>query len=111
MDPRTLLYAVRIRLPNPDGSMRAGMLARLKLIIERRRDAILVPERATFTEGGADYVMVVHGGVAKKRRLALGQTDGSSVEALQGLEAGESVVVQGQEFVGDGDPVIAIEAP
>jgi HlyD family secretion protein len=111
MDPRTLLYAVRIRLPNPDGSMRAGMLARLKLIIERRRDAILVPERATFTEGGADYVMVVHGGVAKKRRLALGQTDGSSVEALQGLEAGEFVVVQGQEFVGDGDPVIAIEAP
>ncbi len=121
-DPRSMLYAVRLLVPNPDGRLRGGMLARLRVPIETKLGALLVPERATFSENGADYVMVAVSspetagaarlGKAAKRLVKLGESDGSSVEALEGLSEGELVITAGQEFLGDGDPVaIAPEAP
>ena len=58
-DPRSMLYEVRLLVPNRDGRLRGGMLARLRVPLETRRGALLVPERATFSENGADYVLVV----------------------------------------------------
>jgi HlyD family secretion protein len=111
-DPRTMLYAVRILVPNPRGLLKGGMLARVRVPLETRRAALLVPERATFSENGGDYVLVVRleaagasSGLASKRRLSLGESDGSSVEVVEGLAEGELVVTAGQEFLGDGDRV------
>jgi multidrug efflux pump subunit AcrA (membrane-fusion protein) len=83
-----------------------------------------VPERATFSENGADYVFVatldrdavpagggardaraVRDGTASKRLVRLGESDGSSVEALEGLAEGDLVITAGQEFLGDGDRI------
>ncbi len=104
-DPRSMLFAVRILVPNPDGRLRGGMLARLKVPLETRLGALLVPERATFSENGGDYVLVARDGIASKRRVTLGQSDGASVEAIEGLAEGELVITAGQEFLGDGDKV------
>ncbi len=54
-----MLYEVRLLVPNRDGRLRGGMLARLRVPLETKRGALLVPERATFSENGADYVLVV----------------------------------------------------
>ena len=104
-DPRSMLFAVRLLVPNPDGRLRGGMLARLQVPQETKRGALLVPERATFSENGADYVLVAKDGVATKRRLTLGESDGSLVEAIGGVAEGEQVITAGQEFLGDGDKV------
>jgi multidrug efflux pump subunit AcrA (membrane-fusion protein) len=108
-DPRTLLYMVRIGIPNGDGSIRPGMLAKIRFPIEVHRSALLVPERAAFTENGLDYVMIAIGGKAEKRRLVLGESDGSLVEVREGLEEGALVVTAGQEFLADGDNLIVKE--
>jgi RND family efflux transporter MFP subunit len=111
-DPRSMLYQVRILIPNADGALQGGMLARVRIPVETRRGALLVPERSTFSENGADYVLVValdssggKEGSVSRRRVTLGESDGSSVEALDGLSQGELVVTAGQEFLGDGDRV------
>lgn len=107
-DPRTLLYAVRVSISNADGAIRPGMLAKIRFPIEQRRQALLVPERSTFTENGIDYLFVVGtGGVARRVQVTLGESDGSSVEVLSGLEAGTTVITAGQEFLADGDAVNA----
>ncbi len=110
-DPRTMQYSVKVRVANPDGALKSGMLARLRVPLETRKGAILVPERSTFSENGNDYVFVVAqaegtGQVARKRLVTLGETDGSSVEVTSGLAQGELVVTAGQEFLDDGDRVI-----
>jgi HlyD family secretion protein len=102
-DPRSMLYTVRLLVPNSEGRLRGGMLARLRVPVETRHAAILVPEQATFSENGGDYVFVVREGAATRRRLNLGESDGSSVEVLDGLAEGELVVTAGQEFLGEGD--------
>ncbi len=108
-DPRTMLYTVRVAISNADGAIRPGMLAKIRFPIEARRQALLIPERATFTENGLDYVIVGEGGVARRRQVTLGESDGSSVEIRGGLEAGTLVVTAGQEFLADGDSMVAVE--
>jgi RND family efflux transporter MFP subunit len=114
-DPRSMLYTVRLIVPNPDGRLRGGMLARVRVPLETRRGALLVPERATFSENGGDYVFVVSSGpaagaekgegIASRRLVKLGESDGSHVEVIEGLAEGELVITAGQEFLGDGDRV------
>jgi HlyD family secretion protein len=109
IDPRSLLYAVRVRVPNPDGALKGGMIARLSLPLETRRGAIVAPEQAVFSENGGDYAFVaVSDGQsykAEKRLLSLGETDGESVEIKDGLSPGDLVVVEGKEFIGAGDRI------
>lgn len=104
-DPRTMLYALRLLVPNPDGRLKGGMLARVRVPLETRRAALLAPERSTFSENGSDFVMVAKDGTVARRRVSLGESDGASVEILDGLAEGELVVTAGQEFLGDGDRV------
>ena len=109
-DPRSLLYAVKVRVPNSGGLIKGGMIARIRVPLETRRGAILVPELAVFSENGGDYAFVAAADAqgkyrAEKRLLKLGESDGESVEILEGLSAGELVVVEGKEFIGPGDAI------
>jgi HlyD family secretion protein len=115
-DPRSLLYLVKVRVQNPDGRIKGGMIAKLRLPLETHRGAVVLPERGIFSENGGDYAFVAvpeAGGAegskaayrAEKRALKLGETDGTYIEALEGLEPGELVVVEGKEFIGSGDPI------
>ena len=105
VDPRTLLFPVRVALDNADGSIRPGMLARIRFPVEQRREALLIPERSHFTEDGLDYVMVAKDGRAHKAQIVLGESDGSQVEVLSGLSAGDEIITAGQEFLSDGDMI------
>jgi RND family efflux transporter MFP subunit len=110
-DPRSLLYAVKVRLPNADGAIKGGMIARLRVPLESKRGAIVAPERAVFSENGGDYAFVAaavgaQGGYkATKRLLKLGESDGESVEILEGLAPGDLVVSEGKEFIAEGDAI------
>jgi RND family efflux transporter MFP subunit len=109
-DPRGQLYSVRVRIQNPKGSIKGGMIAKLKLPLEARPGAVVAPEKALFSESGSDYAFVAakkpNGSYkAEKRELRLGESDGESVEILEGLSPGELVVVSGKELIADGDPL------
>ena len=109
-DPRSLLYAVKVRVPNGSGSIKGGMIARLRVPLETRRGAILVPELAVFSENGSDYCFAAIADAqgkykADKRLLRLGESDGESVEILEGLSPGENVVIEGKEFIVSGDAI------
>jgi RND family efflux transporter MFP subunit len=109
-DPQGQLYSVRVRIPNAKGSIKGGMIAKLKLPLEARPGAVVAPEQALFSESGGDYAFVAakkpDGSYkAERRSLRLGESDGESVEILEGLTPGELVVVSGKELIADGDPL------
>jgi RND family efflux transporter MFP subunit len=119
-DDRSLLYAVRVRVPNGGGALKGGMTARLRVPLETKRGAVLVPERAIFSENGGDYVFVaaVVGDAsagakvayrADRRLVRLGESDGENVEALEGISPGDLVVVEGKELVAEGDAIRVAE--
>ncbi len=109
VNPRTGTSQTEIRLSNRDGKLKAGMFARVKVITEVHRDAILMPLTATLTEvlpgrgiRVETTVFVANGDVAEEREVVLGLTGPTHYEVLEGLEPGEQVVVLGQNLLSDG---------
>jgi hypothetical protein len=64
-----------------------------------------VPAAAVVREGGETAVFVVSDGKAHRRPVQTGLTDGTNVELMSGISAGDRVIVDGQAGLPDGAPV------
>lgn len=109
VDPVTRAIAVRAELPNADGLLKPGMY----MMVVLRGDtapALLVPEAALVPERGVDYVFVVSGGRATKRKVTIGRRRPGKIEITAGLGAGERVIVEGTQKVRDGTAVREVAA-
>jgi len=109
VDPVTRAIAARAELPNQDGLLKPGMFMSVVL----RGDAVsalMVPEAALVPERGVDYLFVVSGGKASRRKVAIGRRRPGQVEITAGLRAGERVIVEGTQKVRDGAVVREVAA-
>ncbi|MGY6519495.1 MAG: efflux RND transporter periplasmic adaptor subunit [Lysobacteraceae bacterium] len=107
IDPVSRAFQVRAEIPNPDGRLRAGLLMSVRLD-SREREAVVVPEEAIHSRGRQHHVLVVPDGdegELARRAVELGTRHDGRVEILDGLSAGERVVVHGGLRLGDGDRV------
>lgn len=107
---------VRARLLNTSGNLRAGMYARARVVFEVRERALVVPEEALVPLGDKQYLFkVVEGAdgvrVAKRLEARIGHRVPGKVEVLEGVAAGDVVVVAGQARLlrGDSLPVQIVD--
>ncbi|MEQ9122651.1 MAG: efflux RND transporter periplasmic adaptor subunit, partial [Alphaproteobacteria bacterium] len=77
--------AVRARLPNPDGRLRPGLFARVNLIVDRRTQAIVVPEEALVPRGDRRYVYKIVDGKAELVEIQIGLRETGRIEIVSGL--------------------------
>jgi RND family efflux transporter MFP subunit len=99
---RTLL--VEAEVPNQDGRLRPGAFARAEIETLAEESAVLVPASAVVSFAGIDKVMGVEGGKAVEKRVKTGRRTGDRVEILEGIAAGDPVVLAPGNLVG-GQPV------
>jgi membrane fusion protein, heavy metal efflux system len=87
-------------LPNPEGLLRVGMFADVRIATGERAEDLAVPVSAIVDEAGQDVVYVMLGGESFERRVVrLGIRDGDHVQVLSGLAPGERVVTRGAYLV------------
>lgn len=105
-------YVVRLSLAighAADGSIaptpRPGMSAVARLRVRTARDVVAAPVAAIFRDGRRDAVWVVVNAKARKRLVRLGAQGSSRTEVVEGLKAGERIVVRGADRVRDGQRV------
>lgn len=106
---RSLL--IRARAPNDDQRLRPGMFARVDLIVDRRKDAVFVEERALVSQGSDRFVFKVVEGKAVFVKVTVGIRQDGLVEVREGLAAGDVVVLDGQLKLGPDAPVQLIDLP
>lgn len=106
LDANGRSIAVRAEMPSASGqALRPGMFARVLIVFSVNDQALVVPEEALVPQGGRQYVYVVDEqgqGDARKRtsrrvEVELGVRRGADVQITQGLKAGDTVVVAGQQ--------------
>ena len=97
---------VKARVPNPERVLKSGMFIEVRLATDVRPDAVVVPEDAILPLQGVDYVWVIADGTASRREVRLGVRTPGFVEILNGVSAGEQVVVGGLERLFEGAPVL-----
>lgn len=88
---RTLL--VEAEVSNPNGRIRPGAFARAEILVEAGPAAVLVPSSAIVTFAGVEKVFGIRDGRAVERPVRTGRRAGDRAEVLEGLSAGEPVVV------------------
>jgi RND family efflux transporter MFP subunit len=86
-------YATTIALENPSAELRDGMTATAKVIIERRDNVLVIPNKAIQGTQQKPMVKVLIDGQIEEREITLGLTDGTNTEVVSGLEEGEEVVL------------------
>ena len=110
LDELTKTMATEIEIVNSDLALRPGMMASVRLAIERRPDALLLPAEALISEKNKSYVFAYRGGKAARVPVKIGFDDGISVEVIEGVQIGDAVVVAGKQSITDGQTVNASEA-
>lgn len=101
VDPATRLAAVFVRLPTGAG-VGAGEPLTGEIALSSPVGAPTVPYAALLDEGGQAYVFVIARGVAHRRDVLVGPSDGRRVVIQSGVRPGEAVVVEGGTAVEDG---------
>jgi multidrug efflux pump subunit AcrA (membrane-fusion protein) len=95
LDPVTRTLQIRIVVPNQQGLLKPEMYATARLQQSGRRSAAFVPEEAIQDIDGVPAVFVRRSQNSFEARLVkIGQHSGGETEILEGLNAGEAVVVK-----------------
>ena len=101
---------VRLAATERSEALFPGASARALLQFEHAAAGIVVPRDAVLRNADGNYsVFLVEQGVAKVRQVELGLASHDGYLVKKGLQAGERVVVRGNEVLRDGQPVEASE--
>ncbi|MHC8351671.1 efflux RND transporter periplasmic adaptor subunit [Pseudomonas sp. RT4P38] len=94
-DSRTI--RVRVELPNPDGRLRPGLTAQVRLNRSTEQSVLWVPSEAVIRTGRRALVMIAEdAGRYRPVEVQLGQESDGKTAILKGLEEGQKVVTSGQ---------------
>jgi membrane fusion protein (multidrug efflux system) len=100
---------LRAEVPNPNGSLLPGLYVRVRLEQAKAGNAVLLPQQAVTRSAQGDSVMVVDkDGKVTPRNVKIGTEQDGKWVILDGLKAGEQVIVDGFQKLRPGAPVKAV---
>ena len=111
IDPATRAVTVRAEIPNPDRLLRPGMLLTLR-VFQPERQALVVPEISVIQVAQNAHVFrVLPDDTVEQVDVTLGQRRRGEVEVIEGLAAGDRIVVDGTVKLRQGSSVVEGEKP
>jgi membrane fusion protein, multidrug efflux system len=112
VDSTTGQVTLRAEVPNPGGQLLPGLYVRVRLEQAQATNAITLPQQAVTRTAQGDTVMVVGAdGKVAPRTIKIGSAKGTQWVVLEGLKAGEQVMVDGfqkLQMMPPGTPVKAV---
>jgi len=119
LDPNSTTVEVWVQAANPGEMLRPGASARVTIVAQTVRNAIVIPSAAllTGTDGTASVIVLDSANKPHKQNVIAGIRNGDDVQVTQGLRAGERVVTVGAFELASEDPdvlqktMIQVQAP
>jgi membrane fusion protein, multidrug efflux system len=99
---RTLM--IEAEVPNGQGTLRPGSFAKADIVVESGQRIVTVPAGSIVTFAGIEKVLTVANNAAVEKRVRTGRRIDNQVEIIDGIRAGEQVVVQPGNLI-NGEPV------
>jgi hypothetical protein len=82
-----------VEIDQPDTQLKPEMTARVDVQIGERRGVLVIPPNAVFEQQGVPAVHVVRAFDLQTRMVQLGESTGTAVEVVAGLQEGERVLL------------------
>jgi multidrug resistance efflux pump len=109
LDLATRTLQAEINIPNPGHLLKPGMFAKVEMILKEKPDALTVPKDAVLREEGKEFVFVVEGNQALRKRVVTGIERESLIEIIEGMKEEDKVVIRGQESLRDRSTIRIVE--
>ncbi|MBS0337294.1 MAG: MdtA/MuxA family multidrug efflux RND transporter periplasmic adaptor subunit [Proteobacteria bacterium] len=106
IDPATGTVKLKAQFPNTDNALFPSQFANVRMLVDVKRDAVLVPNAAVQRGTPGTFVYVVSPeSTVSVRKVRLGPAQGEVIAIESGLAAGETVVVDGADKLREGAKV------
>ena len=103
VDPQTGTIKTRLSFPNKEKLLKSGMSATVRILNNAQEKSVTVPYKAVTEQLGEFFVYVVgDSSKVKQRRIVLGKQIGNNIIIRQGLQGGETIVVEGIQNLREG---------
>ena len=103
IDPKTGTFSVRAEMPNPEQILLPGQFTRVRLLMDVREDALVVPTKSIVVESGGAFIYVVRpDSIVEKRFVELGPELKNTTVVERGIVAGEDIVGEGYHKLSHG---------
>ena len=107
VDPVSRTSRAEITVDNRKGLLKPGMFARVDLVVREEKDTVVVPADAVL--GRVErYVFIVEQEKAVRKPVILGIRESNRVQVLEGLGAGDTLIVVGQRVVDNGEEITIV---
>ncbi len=109
--PETLAHAYRLELvlDNQDEQILPGMFLQANIVKQSKKDIVAIPLYTVISRNNEHFVYVVEDGIARKRPVETGFTEGWQVLIRNGIQHGEKVIIQGHRSIEDGQKVRVVK--
>lgn len=109
INPLNRTFSVEVRIPNSDGSLKPNGIATLKIKDYEVKNALVVPAIAIGKDAKGDFLFVINEEDGKttavKKYVTTGRSSAGQTRVVNGVVAGDRVVVEGYNEVANGDLV------
>lgn len=110
IDVATGTVKLKAEFPNQDGALFPNQFVNVKLLVDTLTDAIVIPGAGVQRGAPGSYAYVVKDdSTVTMRPLKTGQVDGERIAIVEGLQAGERVVIDGADRLREGGKVEVID--
>lgn len=106
LDEKTLSLKVRALYNNPGGKLLPGRSANIQIQLREISNALVIPAIASIAEMGRDIVYVYKGGKAHLVEIKKGIRSASSIQIVDGLNVGDTIITSGVMQLRDGMQVV-----
>jgi RND family efflux transporter MFP subunit len=110
VDERNRHFRIEVRVPNAKRDLLSGMYASARIVASTEENAVLLPREAVGTREGKRVVLKVQDGSVGTVEVTEGLSDGTRVQIVKGLAAGDTVVADARRQVAPGTRVRAVVA-
>jgi RND family efflux transporter MFP subunit len=97
---RTL--SVEAEVANPDGLLKPGQFATVRITQSVPENAVMVPVEAVKTEGESNSIFVIKDGAARQQRVQLGLLENGFIQVKQGVNEGDIIATSDLNALSDG---------
>jgi len=100
LDAKTRTLKVRLRFENPDEGLKPNMYANVRIFGGPKNNIVVIPLEGLIRTGRDERVIIDLGdGRFEARDVVAGMESGDYVEIMQGVDAGERIVISGQFLI------------
>lgn len=106
VDETTSTFLAKATIPNPGGKLLPGEYVKVRMVVDRLDNAVVVPAPSVIESDSGSVVHVVDkDGKVAVRKVIAGQTYQGLRVIVSGLDSGASVIVEGLQMIRPGLPV------